>query len=73
MDLFIKYDCVVCYATIEWVYREDEGLLPAGLRGCPGGCQMVHDLSIREITEEREEHAQMILDRYPLFDRGDQC
>jgi len=66
MDLIIDYTCQLCGASKQWVYREEEGLLPRGFRGCPGGCQICHHLSVREITSEEDEaFAQMILDGYP--------
>lgn len=66
MDLLIKYTCQLCASTKYWVYREEEGLLPRGFRGCPGGCQLCHDLSVTEIDDEsQEKYAQEILEEYP--------
>lgn len=66
MDLIIKYQCPMCAVNKIWVYREEEGLLPRGFPGCPGGCQATHHLSVTEITDDLdEERAQRELDSYP--------
>jgi len=52
MPLLISYKCQDCLVTIEWVYDQEDGVHPSGVRGCPGkGCSELHELSVRPINE----------------------
>lgn len=52
MSYLITYKCQNCSVTMEWVYEQENGLTPSGLRGCPGkGCSEIHELHMRDIDE----------------------
>lgn len=54
MPHLITYKCQKCLATIEWIYDQESGVYPSGVRGCPGkGCSELHELNVSEISETK--------------------
>ena len=57
MAIEIKYMCQNCGMETKWVFDEEEETLhPNSLLGCPGAqCARIHDISVREVDQDRAE------------------
>jgi hypothetical protein len=55
MYLRIQVDCPLCRGEPKWIYDIDTGETHRGAQGCPGGCTAIHQISLREFSEEEAE------------------
>lgn len=52
MYLRIQVDCPLCVGEPEWIYDTDTGEKHRESQGCPGGCTAIHQIRVREFSEE---------------------
>lgn len=64
MYLRIRVQCPLCVGEPEWIYDTDADQTHRGAMGCPGGCTAIHDVGIRQITQDEAEEY-LDKERYP--------